>query len=1171
MTKRIIHRRFLCICLVLCMLISCFPTGTAWAALNESENGDLRVAAKNFTYWYYNPNNVSGKWSTTLEGWAVTAYSDIFPLVVHPSRVPDVWVDSGRNDEGREALVEKYRYTGTYWTLEDGLLDVNSGSEDPNSDYNLYLDEDTATLHLRDAYLEAMYCLFLNDNVSTIMPDAGTDAPLTIELEGDNSILTSHDSSIFTRGITFDPIDRNVDITSDLILTGEGSLKMECGAVRNNPIAESYAIYLKNSDLIIDGVSLDVDVQPGTGQYKCRTAFKANTVTVKSGSSINVTLEEGSGGAAFDAQSVTIEDGSSLTVTMTRDCQMFASSASTQSVSTLSGNGSGGKLRLQEGGELTIIVESGSTDLTGVLTGDTDLSQVKFQVDGLLVLPEGSDPNDLNGNITGSGSVLIRSGSEESGGSDKIYSIQDGILKESEEGVIFGDIEVSTGGEEITAEQNLGYTWTKETHYIDENGELGGIVGETGSGTGTGDGTTEGGQTGGDQTGGGQTGGDQTGGDQTGGDQTGGDQTGGGQTGGNQTGGGQTGGGQTGGDQTGGDQTGGDQTGGGQTGGDQTGEGSTDQTETIDVWTLTILRPNVVGDIIITQVLPEAFPAIPYENKGYYLTIDWLNDYLAGHANETEMRIAAADRCNVIGDVKVEYSLNYYPDENGKIENVLNSDKLPGSYDYLKVLGSLTFETQDMYVDNVIYKYGKVEIGGRLNGIGIEAWKAELLSTADLTLSNGIFLTENNNNSSTSADWDLTEEAINMLPVLLGSLRNEKDWNPEKVMEYKDLLKKQFFNACSDAFLMDQGAVYRMTADGASPVQVTVSAKRYIPLSSTEESLCPQVIITLESGEAANEDGGQNEEPDPGEGEGKDEGTTEGEGGGPNDSEGDGEDSTETPVIIDLNLTQADISKFIGFPEGNPLFPEDASFVMEKTLINQNMADYVFSIQYPEKEEEPGEEETPGNSSSSSSSSGEHGQRLPIAGGTGAEGADPGTEPDGGSTGGYSQPANCVSDTLGPVTVNGSYQFKLTSTDGSAPVVTVSGSAFRVLTVSQDGNDFYVKIYAVGAPGSTGEVYVNGVRVATAAVGSVCGGVLSDTTAPFTVRQGETYQFRLTSDTMPSMTAGSSSFTVEYAGNSGRDWFFKVHAVGEIGDGCGFYVNGAPFPAAIAHITAKES
>ena len=242
MTKRIIHRRFLCICLVLCLLVSCFPTGTARAAMTESENGDLRVAAEPFTHWYYDPELPSNNWTTTLEGWAVTAHSDIFPLVVHPSRVPDVWVDSGRNDEGREALVEKYRYKGTYWTLEDGLLDVNSGSEDPNSDYNLYLDEDTATLHLRNANLEAMYCLFLNDNVSTIMPNAGTNAPLTIELEGDNSIIASHDSSIFTRGITFDTIDRNVDITSDVILNGEGSLKMECGAVGNNPIAESYAI-----------------------------------------------------------------------------------------------------------------------------------------------------------------------------------------------------------------------------------------------------------------------------------------------------------------------------------------------------------------------------------------------------------------------------------------------------------------------------------------------------------------------------------------------------------------------------------------------------------------------------------------------------------------------------------------------------------------------------------------------------------------------------------------------------------------------------------------------------------------------------------------------------------------------------------------------------------------
>ena len=50
-------------------------------------------------------------------------------------------------------------------------------------------------------------------------------------------------------------------------------------------------------------------------------------------------------------------------------------------------------------------------------------------------------------------------------------------------------------------------------------------------------------------------------------------------------------------------------------------------------------------------------------------------------------------------------------------------------------------------------------------------------------------------------------------------------------------------------------------------------------------------------------------------------------------------------------------------------------------------------------------------------------------------------------------------------------------------------------------------------------------------------------------------------------TAGSSSFRVEYAGNSGNDWFFKVYAVGNAGDGCGFYVNGAPFTVAVAHIS----
>ena len=123
----------------------------------------------------------------------------------------------------------------------------------------------------------------------------------------------------------------------------------------------------------------------------------------------------------------------------------------------------------------------------------------------------------------------------------------------------------------------------------------------------------------------------------------------------------------------------------------------------------------------------------------------------------------------------------------------------------------------------------------------------------------------------------------------------------------------------------------------------------------------------------------------------------------------------------------------------------------------------------------------------------------------------------------------------------------------------------------QDGNDYYVKVYAAGTVDALGDVYVNGTRVSTLKLVYPYSGASSDTTAPFTVEEGKAYQFCLTSDTMPSMAAGSPSFRVEYAGNEGRKWYFKVYAIGKPGDGCGFYVNGAPFATAIAHITSKES
>lgn len=199
------------------------------------------------------------------------------------------------------------------------------------------------------------------------------------------------------------------------------------------------------------------------------------------------------------------------------------------------------------------------------------------------------------------------------------------------------------------------------------------------------------------------------------------------------------------------------------------------------------------------------------------------------------------------------------------------------------------------------------------------------------------------------------------------------------------------------------------------------------------------------------------------------------------------------------------------------------------------------------------------------------GSPLPSAGTDeeepGSTGPDAGEPGSSGQSGSFTQPAGCVSDTVGAVNVSGAYQFRFTSTNGTPPAVELDSPNFRAVLVSQEGNDYFYKVYAVGQPGQQCTVTVNGTAVAQLTASAGYGGVISDTTAPFSVAAGGSYQFRLTADTQPTMTAGSPSFTVESVGNEGRNWFFKVYAVGKPGDGCGFYVNGAPVPVAVAHIS----
>lgn len=812
-------------------------------------------------------------------------------------------------------------------------------------------------------------------------------------------------------------------------------------------------------------------------------------------------------------------------------------------VSTFAEGDSG--LTLEEGAKLKVIVPSGRVDLSEVFTDASDFSNVTFEVDGLLVLPSTIEEEELKDKVSGSGNVLISS--DEGGNTGTFYAIEDGNLKESEETVILGDIKVYTDNDEqVTENDNLGYTWTKETYIVDENGNLTGPV-DGGDGT-TGDDALNGNKANVNLFVQSPISPNPTDGNDSSLPSNAGEEN---------------------------------------TNDDTTNTASDD---TIDVWTLTILRPNVVGDITIVQkvgTVPNGNDYMDIEDVDeYYATVAAEQEKYMAAFEETNMEFTASTDCTVYGEVKVLYG--------GRLEGVTGPEYMEHEsfpIPYTKTVGTLTFSGE--YEMNVAYdiSYGNamVKVANTLTAASINTWKLELLETADLTLWQGAQLTTNNSKTR-----------------LLSGVQKEhhdEEWgNPALQEEYEQRIRKEFLARIENVLTIQDGAKYTYPATGVSPFYIMVNMVKYFDYDNEEdkerrvlinvfdeesyEELITPKIIEWEDGEHTLSekwielpvvddyvDEWTNEKVEIIYSEEMDE-----------DQKEAAEKALESVITVGntfyVVFSEADLKSAFTIPDD--MYDEmvgggDYPLVLQCDAKLQKWGDtngvFSLSIQRPPADGEEAGIDGGNGGSSSSSSSGGSGSPLPTVDPDGGDGSETGgNETDGSSPdSGCSQPSNCVSDTLGTLTVNGSYQFKLTSTDGTVPTLTVDGSAFRVGSVSQDGNDYYVKIYAVGAPGAAGDVRVNGVKVAEAAVGSVYGGVLSDTTAPFTVRQGEAYQFRLTSDAMPVMTAGSSSFRVEYAGNIGRDWFYKVYAVGQVRDGCGFYVNDAPFPTAIAHITKPES
>ena len=162
-----------------------------------------------------------------------------------------------------------------------------------------------------------------------------------------------------------------------------------------------------------------------------------------------------------------------------------------------------------------------------------------------------------------------------------------------------------------------------------------------------------------------------------------------------------------------------------------------------------------------------------------------------------------------------------------------------------------------------------------------------------------------------------------------------------------------------------------------------------------------------------------------------------------------------------------------------------------------------------------------------------------------------------------------VSDTNSNLSVNSAYTFKITSKNGKAPNFVVgTPGAFDVKLVKHVGSDYYIKITAVGTPGMQAGIYINGgSRFLVATVGSNSSYVKSDTTCSFKVKAGKSYVFKLTGNAKPSFVAGTgSAFKVSFVKQSGKDYFFRVTAVGKAGQASGFYINhqGRAAVAAIA-------
>lgn len=168
--------------------------------------------------------------------------------------------------------------------------------------------------------------------------------------------------------------------------------------------------------------------------------------------------------------------------------------------------------------------------------------------------------------------------------------------------------------------------------------------------------------------------------------------------------------------------------------------------------------------------------------------------------------------------------------------------------------------------------------------------------------------------------------------------------------------------------------------------------------------------------------------------------------------------------------------------------------------------------------------------------------------------------------------ATFTSDTNYDFTVKGSYQIRITSLNGKAPVVAVgTGGVFSVALASHSGNNYFYKFTAIGAAGAKAGIYVNGTKLLVATVGTPEATFTSDTNKDFAVKS--TYQIRITSKNgkVPTFAIGTAGvFTAQFVTKVGNDYFYKLTAVGAAGAKAGIYVNGTKLLVATVGTSASS-